>query len=572
MEDECNALKPAGIRYGVNDKPPLWQAALLVVQYVLIAYGSLVIPALVARESRSSFEDARLFIASSLLTMGICTILQSSRRFGAGFLCPAVCGAEFAPASIAAVQQGGYALLSGMLMVCGIFQGVISPLIARLRPYFPVEVTGVVVFMTGLSLIKYALPGFLGIVDGRLFANSSEMIVAFLSLAIMIIPCVWGNGLIRQNAGLLGLAGGIVISLIAGCFPKIDEAMTAQPFIMVPRPGWAGWSWSFDMVIPFLIAGMCSVLGTLGNITACQKTNTIDWRRPDMKTLSKGVLTEAFGNFSGGVIGGAGLGSSAVSVGMSIATGVTSRYIGYGVGGCCILLSFFPGVSTLYALLPRPVLAASLILGVSFMLMTGIQVIASRMLDVRKTLVVGISIIAGLCVDIVPEIKETVCASLRPLFGSPLSVAAITALMLNMLFRIGVKKTEKIFLQYDSDSHVRIRNFFETHGAVWGMRKEVLSNAENALNHYIEGAAGKNSGAICFDISASFDEFNFELDIIHQGQPLDLSGNRPSMNELVDFPDSAVSQLEGFLVKQFADRASSGWQENTAYVNLGFEH
>lgn len=573
MTEKKGGLKPAGIQYGLDDKPPLWQFVLLVLQYVLIVYGSLMIPALVAQESGSTPEESRQLISSSLMVMGICTMLQANRRVGAGYLCPAVCGAEFAPASIFAVQQGGYALMSGMLVVTGIFQAIIVPVISRLRPFFPVEVTGVVVFMTGLSLVKYSFTSFLGMASGRLFVDTPAMALAFASLAIMIAPCVWGGGVIRQNAGLLGLFGGTVIAFFMGYFPAdlLNSKESARQFIAIPHFAWSGWAWKMEMTASFFIAGLCSLLGTIGNITACQKSNTVNWRWPDMKILSKGVFVESLGNITGGVLGGAGQGSSAVSVGMSIATGVTSRSLGFGVGACLAFLSFFPGVAAFYAFLPRPVLDASLVMGVSFMLLAGIQIITSRMIDIRKTFVIGISIVAGLCVDMVPGVKSSINVFLRPMFSSPLSVATIVAVGLNLLFRIGVKKSAKITLTYDADFAERLRIFLGELGAAWGMRREVVDRSEQALLHYVEGTAGINAPQTLFNIDARFDEFYFIIKISHQGKQIDFAARPPNVNNLLE-EDGSLEQLEGYLVRLYADRVSTSRQGDTVYVKLEFDH
>ena len=572
MNNKAFNSRPAGIEYGLEDRPPRWQFVLLVIQYVFIVYGSLMIPALIVQESGSNATEAQQLISSSLMVMGICTMLQSSRRFGAGYLCPAVCGAEFAPASIAAVQHGGYSLLAGMLMATGAFQAAISPLVAKLRPFFPVEVTGVVVFMTGLSLVKYCFTSFLGIVNGQLFVDHSAMVLAFVSLAIMVIPCVWGRGIIRQNAGLLGLLGGTAIALM-GNFPVGPQGSSGDIgyFVALPFMAWHGWSWSMEMIAPFFIAGLCALLGTLGNITACQKNNTVNWHRPDMRILSKGVFVEALGNITGGVLGGAGQGSSAVSVGMSIATGVTSRRIGFGVGACCVILSFFPGVAALYAFLPRPVLDASLLLGVSFMLLAGIQIITSRMIDIRRTLIIGISIVAGLCVDMVPGMQDALIGPLRPVFASPLSLAAIVAVSLNLLFRIGIRESAQTQLSYNEDIHDQVHNFLEERGAAWSMRKEVVERAKQALVHYIEGVTEINSAPTVFKVKASFDEYLFVIEIVHQGKSPDLSGSPLRVANLLD-DDSGLEQLEGYLVRHYTDRVSKLQHEDRVDIKLEFDH
>jgi xanthine permease XanP len=562
--------KPVGIQYSVEERPPMWQGLLLIGQYVLIVVGSLVIPALVVRESGCSQTEAGQLVAACLLTMGIGSILQCHPFIGSGYLCPAICGAEFVAASILAVSHGGYAMLSGMLLLVGVFQAAISPVVSRLRPFFPVEVAGVVIMMTGITLIKYCVPGFLGIVDGKIFANGPGMAVAFLSLAAMIVPSVWGNGFIRQNAVLLGIAFGVFAAYLGGFVTRETIGIAgAGPIMAVPWPGWSGWAWNASMVTPFLVAGVCCVLGTIGNVTACQKGNSDAWVRPDMKVLGKGVLAQGLTNVLAGAMGSAGQSSSAVSVGVSMATGVTSRFIGLGVGISCIVLSFFPGVLAWYTLLPRPVLDAAIVMGVCYIMLVGLQMVSSRMLNVRKTLMVGISIIAGLCVDIVPGVSDHLNPTLRPLFSSSLTTSTVVAVVLNLIFRLGVRQNASMDLALDEEYRTRIHRFLGERGAAWGMRRQIVERAGYAIEEYLEGASGLNSNAAAYHFRADFDEFHLNIEISYQGKMLDLSGQRPTHPELLE-DDAAVTRLAGYLVRHYADRVSCAQKGDTAYARLTF--
>jgi NCS2 family nucleobase:cation symporter-2 len=128
---------------------------------------------------------------------------------------------------------------------------------------------------------------------------------------------------------------------------------------------------------------------------------------------------------------------SSSNIGLSIATGATSRRIAYSTGTILILLAFLPKLSSVFVVMPTPIMGASLIFAVSFMILAGIQIIMSRMIDSRKTFVIGFSIIFGLSVDFVPGLYRDVHPWLHPFFSSSLSLATISAVLLNLFFRIG---------------------------------------------------------------------------------------------------------------------------------------
>ena len=564
--------KPLGIKYGVEDRPPLWQAALLILQHVLTVSGALVIPALIAREGGSTAGEASHLIAVSLLAMGIGTLFQANRRLGSGYLCTAVCGAEFVPASILAIKTGGLPLLSGMLIITALFQILLVPVVTRLRSLFPVEVTGVVVFMTGLSLVRYSMGGFLGVVNGQVFANSGAMGVSVLTLALLVTACVWGRGVIRQYALLIGIAGGVLLShlLAPGTNPS-PGIVGGLPVFAIPFPGPRGLAWSPALLGLFLIAGFCSLLGTLGNVTACQKINTVDWRRPDMPRLGRGVLAEALGNLVGGFFGSAGLGSSASSAGLSLATGVTSRCIGTGVGLGYLCLAFFPGLISRFALLPGPVLDACLVFSISFIMLAGFQILMSRMIDARRTFVIGFSIVAGLFVEMNPAIRGSASAAWQPFLGSALSVSAIVALVLNLLFRLGVKKTAELRLDEEPDHTPAIHRFLEEQGAAWGVRREVIDRAGFATLQYVEALSGPRTRPDAIGVKARFDEFHLDIEIAHPGRRVDLPMVMPSPDEMLA-DDAGVAKMAGYLVRRHADRVSTEQQGDTVRVKLAFDH
>ncbi|WP_462324180.1 solute carrier family 23 protein [Desulfoplanes sp.] len=91
---------------------------------------------------------------------------------------------------------------------------------------------------------------------------------------------------------------------------------------------------------------------------------------------------------------------------------------GYALCQMVGLLARFPKLGTVSAVMPRPVMGATLIFAVSFMIVAGIQTIMSRMMDARQTFEVGISSILGLGVDIVPHPYTGLPNWLYPLFSS----------------------------------------------------------------------------------------------------------------------------------------------------------
>src|SRR5262245_10092082 len=173
---------------------------------------------------------------------------------------------------------------------------------------------------------------------------------------------------------------------------------------------------------------------------------------------------------------------SSANVGLSIATGATNRRIGFACGGILIVLAFVPKLAASFAIMPSPVIGALLLFTVCFMIVAGVQILTSRMMDARKTFVVGVSVILALSVDMLPGAYQSVPSMFLPAFTSSLSVSTISALLLNLLFRIGIAQRAKLQIDPRADSSEQTFLFMERQGGVWGARREVIDRAKSAMN------------------------------------------------------------------------------------------
>lgn len=498
-------------------------------------------------------------VSLSMIAGGIGTILQGFNKgpVGSGYLCPHLCGPSYFSASIIAAKSGGLQLVLGMTAMAGLFEALISRVINRLRAIFPVEVTGFVVFMVGIVLIPVGTSKFTGINSLDSVTEAPEVVVGFLTLTVMVGLSVWGKGMLRLYCVLIAMIIGYLASYALCILTSSDISQVIHtPLISFPQIGHFGWSFNLGLLIPFLIASLASTLKTVGDLASCQKVNDTEWKRPEMKPISRGILADSIVTLSAGLIGGMAQSTSSSNVGVSIATGATSRRIAYAAGGIFISLAFLSKLSAVITIMPKPVMGATLIFVASFMIIAGIQIITSRLIDVRKTFVIGLSFIFGLSVDMVPGLYKNIHPWFQPLFSSSLSVATVSAIILNLIFRIGIAKHETLELEPGVDSSEKIFKFMESQGATWGARKEVIYRAISAMNEFFESVTslGLAKGKIKADVS--FDEFNLDIDIRYDGNLIEIPKELPTEAGLLD-DDKNISKLSGFLMNYYADRVKS---------------
>ncbi len=566
--------KPSNLIYGVDDRPGPMMLILMGFQHISLMAIAFIFPIIIVEAIGGTSGQAARLISVAMLASGIGTILQGLKRgpVGSGYLCPLLNGPAFLTASLMAGKAGGFSLIFGMTAVAGCFEAVFSRLISRMRSVFPAEVTGTIVTMVGIEVIPIAIRKFLGVDKTHLVPDPTAIAVAVLTLGAMASFNVWGKGKLRLYSALLGMIVGYAAAAATGILNQESFRIIMEtPMFSMPEIVHDGFSFQWVLLAPFLVAALSSALKTMGDVTTCQRINDADWKRPDMVNISGGVLACGIGNILSGMLGALGQSVSSSNIGLSIATGATSRRIAYSAGAILILMAFFPKVASIFVIMPTPIMGASMIFAVSFMILAGLQIILSRMIDSRKTFVIGISIIMGLSVEFVPELYHHVHPWLQPVFNSSLSLATISAIILNLFFRIGIARQATVSLKPGEDSSERIGSFMEQQGRAWGARGEVIYKAAAAMSEFYEAAVENDLTRDSVTMTAKFDEFNLDVEMAYAGLPIEFPASRPDAADILKNRNAAL-RLAGYMVKSLADRASVETREGRSCIHLHFNH
>jgi len=564
--------KPANIIYGLTEAPPPLITAGNAVQHVGLIAINLVYPLLIFRLAEVPVTGVANLIAIGLIVLGAGTFLQAGRigPIGTGFLCPAAFTAAYLSPSLLAVKTGGLSLLFGMTLFAGAVEGLFSRLLNRMRPFFPTEISGLVIVMIGISAGMAGLRLLLGAKAGAV--SSAEWLVAGVTLGSMVALNVWGRGIIRMLCALEGLVIGYVSAALLGLFASGEfENIERVSWIALPIPHLGGWSFELTLVAPFVIASLAAAMKAVGTIAVCQRMNDADWVRPDMRSAARGVLTDGVTTMIAGAVGGTGTTTSTPSVGLASATGVASRYVAYAIGGLFIVLGLTPKLATLLAVMPRAVMVAALLFTIFFIVVNGLQVITSRLLDTRRTLVIGVAIIAGIAIEVFPVIASGAPPNLAPLIGSSFVFSTLIALLLNLVFRIGVKQTATIQVESAPLEPVKLDQFLDAHGATWGARRDVIDRAKFNLAQSLEVILDSCDPQGAVDVGASFDEFNLDLRVSYVGPPIELPMRRPTNEEIME-SEEGQRRLAGFMLRRFADRVSATHRNGRSTVLFHFDH
>lgn len=565
--------KPSGLQYGVNDVPPTAVTWLNAIQQVAIITIYLIYPLLLFRAAEITPELSANLLSIGFLVLGAATFLQAFPKgpIGSGYMCPATFTATFVGPSLSAVKLGGLPLLFGMTLLAGVFESLLSRLLTRLRHLLPAEISGFVVLMVGVTAGVAGVRTLLG-AGGPQQISGAEWEVAVITLATMVGLNIWATGLWRMTCALAGLVVGYVaaagVGFIAG---EQFDTFLAAPIVAVPSFSHLSWSFDVTLAIPFVIASLALTLKSVGTVTLCQKLNDDEWIRPDMASNSRGVLADGLGNTIAGLLGSFGINTCSPSVAISGATGVTARRVAFVVGGIFIVIGLLPKLTIVFALMPRPVMAAALMFATCFILINGMQMITSRMMDARKTLVIGLSTVAALSVEIFPSIEASAPMVVKPLLSSALVFGTLVALSLNLLFRLGVRQRVRLTVDPAGDYATQIEDFFKQQGGKWGARPEIIGRAIFGITQLVEVVTDfcQLKGAV--EVNAHFEEFSLDIELGYDGEQLELPETRPSEDEIRE-TDDGLRKLAGFMLRRNADSVVSARNDGHATVRFHFDH
>ncbi len=574
MKNMTSKRKPSNLIYGLDDVIPLPILLLLGLQHSFHVTTALIFAMIVLQGMGASPAQASFFVSMSLLVAGIAVILQALNRkgIGSGYFAPSVCEPAYIPASLMAAQIGGLPLVLGMTALSGIFELALSGFVHRLRRIFTPEVMGMVVAMVGISVIPVTARNFLGIEGNNAQINPTVLMVSMITLGTMVSITVWSRGKLRLFSVIIGMITGYVVSFQAGLLPAAHlRQILDKPLMAVPDLSLLHWSFDASLILPFLIASLCTSVKTIGNLTTCQKISDADWKRPDMPNIRRGLLADGMSISISGLLGGMGQSTSSSNIGLSLGTGATSRVIAFAMGGILISMAFFPRFVEIFVVMPKPVMGATPLFAVCFIIFTGFQIMMSRMMDARKIFILGISMIFGLSTMALPNVYSQIQNPwIRPLFGSSLYLATILAIVLTIIFQIGLKKKMDLDLEPGKTGSLEIRDLLEKQGSLWGARQVVIGQAATALNELMELIFFLSLTEKAVHLEMIFDEFNLDLALRYDGKPLAIVGEYVAPSS-VD-AELSITQLSLHLIRKSADRLTVSEKNGQQRILLHFDH
>lgn len=575
--------RPADWAYAATDKPPGMALTGLAIQHAATALALIAYVLATAQISGLDGATTRGMVTATILGMAMATFLQSwGGRWGSGTLLVHI------PDPLLVVISGMVAAQYGIggLVMVGLVNGAVAMgagyIVPRLRAVLPPTVAGVVICVAGLSLISPALTHTSGL-DAAGVLDPAAALIGGTTLAVIMGLSIWGSRRLKLFALLIGLLTGVVLAAVLGRLHGLD-ALSAAPVFALPRPPVPVFNIDPGILAAIALLALMTQLDTFGSVVLMQKMNDADWRRADMRMVGGGIRANALANFLAAWLGAYPTATSSANIALSHISRSTSRWIGIAAAALLALLAFLPQVSLALTLIPASVIGAVEIYAAAYLIVSGVELIASRALDSRGIFMVGLAFVAGLGIMFLPSLAQLVPESVQFLAKNGIIVAGLTAILLNLMFRLGTSQRASLRLANGPGAQPlseQITQFVESQGAAWSARRDAVRRAAQAALEAAEAIQAAGHGRALLEIRGSFDEFNLDFELVHQGAPLKLDAHGPSSPaNLLDMDDDgfeqaledALSGVSHTLLKRLADRLSSGVRGEHAWLRLHFDH
>jgi len=509
-----------------------------------------------------------------MLALAVAALLQALPRgpVGSRFLAPSIFTGVYLAPSLLAAKTGGLPLVWGMTIFAGLVEIALSQVWTRLRTLIPSETAGLVVFLIGVIIGLAALRALVG--DGAASGSVSgrDAAIAGLALAVMIGLNIWNKGQLRLFCILIGMVVGYVASAATGLLTREDFlTIVNQPLVAFPTIAHVSFAFDPALIIPFAVTGLAAAMGVTAVVATYQRTTDADWVRPEINAIRRGIFADGIAASIAGALGSYGLTVSTANVGLVAATGVASRRIAFVVAAILAVASMLPGFVAVFTVMPPPVMAAALLFTAVFIMISGVQIISTRVLDSRRTLVIGMGMMAFFVVSVFPSTFAGVPHWAEPLVSSPLVLATLVALALNLVFRLGIRRKVTMSVDPAAADYQEVANFVERNAAIWGARRDVVTRVEFAVQQAAEAIVEycRPIGPIAVEIG--YDEFDIDVTLTYSGRPLELTGQLPTQDEILESEEGA-QRLAAFLIMQRSDQVKASAADGVATLALHFRH
>jgi uric acid transporter len=423
----------------VDTVPPAPKLLALALQHVLVMYaGAVAVPLIIGRAAKLPPDQVAMLVNADLFACGIATLIQSLGLGPFGIRLPVMMGVTFAAVGpmVAMASNPDLGLLGifGSVIAAGVVTMLIAPFVSRLLPLFPAVVTGTIILMIGISLMRVGVNWAAGAAAPNLPGYGDPVHLGMAAGVLVLILLIT-----KYAAGFLANIS-VLVGIVLGC--AAAWAIGRMSFAKVAAAPW------FDLVLPFafgipvfepvaiLTMSIVMVVVMIESAGMFLALGEMTGRPPDQAAMTRGLRTDGLGTVIGGIFNTFPYTSFSQNVGLVGVTGVKSRYVTAAGGAIMLAMGLMPKLGALVESVPLFVLGGAGIVMFGMVAATGVRILSGvDYAGNRHNLyVVAISIGFGLIPLVAPQFFRAMPHALAPILDSGILLSALMAVVLNLYF------------------------------------------------------------------------------------------------------------------------------------------
>ncbi len=479
------ADSPTGLRYEADEKPPTPLVAGLGLQLALLIVGSIVLtPAIVVRAAGGTESYLSWAVFAAVAIGGISTIMQAVRfgRFGAGYVLAMGTSGAFIAICVAALAQGGPAMLATLVLVSALLQFILATRLSLLRRILTPTVTGTVIMLIPVSVMSIIFEQMTYVPDGSsMSAVSTSVLVTLLAIAGITLTA---TGAYRLWAPFIGV---VVGSVVAGFYGLYDvERVLEASWIGLPEGAWPGIDLSFGPVfwalLPgFVVVTLVGATETIGDAIAVQR---ISWHRPravDFRSVQGAVSADGMGNLLSGLAATVPNTTYSISVAVTELTGVASRHVGIALGLVFVIIAFLPKALAVVLAIPGSVAAAYIAVLLAMLFVLGMKIVVQDGIDYRQSLIAGAAFWVGVGFQNGLIFPEYFAGFAGGLLENGMTAGGLVAILLTLFLEWVAPRRHRKQVPLEASALSEIGEFVATFAS--------QNNMDDALSHRLDAVS-----------------------------------------------------------------------------------
>ncbi len=452
------------IRYERDERCP-WPLAFSVgIQGLVIVLAPTVL--IVAITVLAAGQDQRFMswaVFAALILTGVATALQAARigRVGGGHLLITGVTPNFIAVSILALEEGGPALLAGLMVVSSFFYVAVGAWLPMLRRIITPVVSGTVQMLIAAMVLPFALDRLKDVPEGASGAAGPCVAAVTLVVSTMLVlraPRSW-----RPWSLLAGIAAGCAAAAPFGLYDFAQ--LSGSSWVGIPYSEFPVFNLTFNAgfwaLLPmFLIVTLVQAIKGISDGVVAQRVALNKPRATDFRLIQGSLYANGAGILMSGIAGTPPTSTySSFTTSLINLTGVSARNVGYAMGGLLVILAFFPKVTGVLLTIPGPVMGGFLLFALGMFFVEGIQTLSRAGLDLQHAIVAGLAFSIGLGMQHRNILEDLLGSPWGALLGNGMTIGTATAIGLTAFLELTSPRRRRLEGRLDISELPRIDAF-----------------------------------------------------------------------------------------------------------------